>query len=47
MATEKKAGHDASKQLKSPKSTTKQKKVAASDLAQRPKPKQTSSKKKR
>ncbi len=35
MTTGKKAAHDASKQLRNPKSTKKQKEVAASDLAQR------------
>ena len=35
MTTGKKPAHDASKQLSSPKSTQKQKEVAASDLAQR------------
>ena len=37
MSTSKKAGHEASKQLKDPKSTPAQKRVAGSDLAQRPK----------
>jgi len=35
MTTGKKPAHDASKQLANPKSTQKQKEVAASDLAQR------------
>lgn len=35
MPTGKKPAHDASKQLKDPKSTAKEKEVAASDLAQR------------
>jgi hypothetical protein len=47
MPTGKKAGHDASKVLRNPKSTAKQKEIAASDLAQRPRHKETSSKKKR
>ena len=37
MATGKKPGHDAGKQLANPKSTPAEKRVAGSDLAQRPK----------
>jgi hypothetical protein len=47
MPTGKKAGHDASKMLSNPKSTKKEKEIAASDLAQRPRHKSASSKKKR
>lgn len=41
MSTGKKPGHDASRQLRNPQSTPAQRRVAASDLAQRPHPKKS------